>query len=1069
MLTFNLRRLRSPLAGLLLLPITAGAAAQNGSYPFVATPLMQFEYRAAPRPMRMPTAVSVAPDGRVFVADGAHDRILVFDPDGAASEIREIGGITLRQPVGLYVDAAGRLWIADTGNHRVVMFEPGPAPGGPVQIIEVPPSPGGHPADVTDVRTSPDGRHLWVVDNDGHRLLRLEISGGAWQVFGEEGEALGQLRYPFQLAIAGSGDVFVTDVINARVHLFDPQGRPLATVGVYGLERGGLYRPKGVAVDQAGRVWVSDSVTGVVQVFRDDGACLDVLRDAAGRVLRFETPCGLAFDAGGHLYVVELTADRVQKLQIAAQAGPLLPVPARPARIGTARQARSCTICHIEWMPEFSEGRAGLLMPPPEARPDDPPVSQAWMCLSCHDGSVVDSRLKVWEEHGHRTGVTPPDTMRVPEHLPLVEGRIACRTCHSAHTAGQPTGDIRTAVFLRVPNPASELCMSCHTDKVRGPAFGTHPTGGMPWAVPQALVEAGARVGPNPRELTCQVCHTAHGARFDHLLVMGTSSNQLCLTCHDQMRPGMFIEGPHHEHPLSARLTPEQVEAVAAMGTRLGPEGQLICLSCHKLHHGKADRFLLADDLTEGQMCLRCHAERNTLVGSPHDLRTNFPGERNRLGLTASTGGPCSSCHLFHRYARERTPGPVDREGLCLTCHDSGRCAQRKVLGPVNHPEARCTDCHDPHEPRFGHFLRARAEDLCLRCHGEHAALTGGPHDLVWRAAGRLDSPAASLDRCLACHRPHGNEATGLWRSPPSREVEGPDAVCLACHAGAAWHAAGSIAAQHPQSGSAALLAEGMPLVPGPGGERIGCRTCHDPHAGATGNVHLLRMTGPGSPEGLCITCHRNTAHIALTGHNAASLKRAGFEVGACRPCHQAHASSEEVEKRLMWSRALLRGRQPEPDSEVVTDRYCTGCHADGGWAHLPGAITHPSVAMFDPFAASLNGDLALFDPNGQRDPFGRIACRTCHTPHGRAAPPGGEDASFGDHVLRAAGLQLRPFHTPNACVSCHSEDALRRFLYFHDPQRRGGARPQPTVSRTPALSGTLPGGGSSSPPVPSP
>lgn len=1069
MLTTFARHLCSPLAGLLILPITAGAAVPDGSYPFVATPLAQFEYRAEPRPMRMPTAVSVSPDGRVFVADGVHDRVIAFTPDGAATEIREAGGLPLQRPTGLWADSRGRLWIADTGNRRIVAIGIAPGTKEPVWIVEVPPSPSGHPPDVTDVRTSPDGRYLWVVDNDGHRLLRQETESGVWQAFGEEGEALGQLRYPFQLAIGQGGEVFVTDVINARVQWFDSLGHPQTTLGVYGLERGGLYRPKGVAVDPAGRVWVSDSVTGVVQVFRGDGPCLDVLRDPAGQVLRFETPCGLAFDGAGHLYVVELTADRVRKLRVTAHAGPLLPAPVRATSIGSDRQARSCTVCHIEWMAEFTEGRDNLLLPPPQPSPDDPPVSQAWMCLSCHDGSVADSRRMVWEQHGHRTGTVPPATMRVPDHLPLVEGRIACRTCHSTHMTGQPTGDIRTAVFLRVPNQASELCMSCHTDKVRGPGFGTHPTGGMPWPVPQALLDAGARLGPNPRELTCQVCHTAHGASFDRLLVMGASSNRMCLTCHDQMRPGMFKEGTHTEHPLSARVTPEQAEAIAAMGMRLGPEGQLICLSCHKLHHGKGERFLLADDLTEGQMCLRCHPGRDTLVGSPHDLRINFPAERNRLGLTASTGGPCSSCHLFHRYARERTPGPVDRDGRCLTCHDSGRCAQRKMLGPVNHPGVRCSDCHDPHEPRHGYFLRARAEELCLRCHSEHASLTGGPHDLVWHNAGRLDSPAASLDRCLACHRAHGDETTGLWRSPPAREVDGPDAVCLACHAGAAWHAAGSIAALHPQRGSATLLAEGMPLVRGPDGERIGCRTCHDPHADPIGNIHLLRASGPGAPDGLCITCHKNTAHISLTGHSAASLRLAGFEIGACRPCHQAHASSGQVEKRLMWPRTLLPVREPGPESEVVADRYCTGCHRQGGRAHLPVAITHPNLVMFDPFAASLNGELALFDPNGQRDPFGRIACRTCHTPHGRAAPLAGEETGFGDQVLRAARLQLRPFHPPNACVGCHSEDALRRFLYFHDPQRRGGPRFQPTASQTPAMSGSLPGGGSSLRPAQSP
>ncbi len=89
-----------------------------------------------------------------------------------------------------------------------------------------------------------------------------------------------------------------------------------------------------------------------------------------------------------------------------------------------------------------------------------------------------------------------------------------------------------TAAMLRVRNDASQLCRMCHTDHTKGRGFGTHPTGGMPWSVPDEWVAAGAKVGPDPKRLICQTCHTPHGSREEHLLVMGTESNQLCLTCH---------------------------------------------------------------------------------------------------------------------------------------------------------------------------------------------------------------------------------------------------------------------------------------------------------------------------------------------------------------------------------------------------------------------------------------------------------------------------------------------------------------------------------------------------------
>ena len=113
----------------------------------------------------------------------------------------------------------------------------------------------------------------------------------------------------------------------------------------------------------------------------------------------------------------------------------------------------------------------------------------------------------------------------------------------------------------------------------------------------------------------------------------------------------------------AASAASQQAAAVAAMGTKLGPDEKLICLSCHKLHHGKSGRFMLADDLTEGRFCIQCHSEKTPVLESLHDLRTNRPEEKNRLGMTPHTGGPCSACHMFHRYARSPEPSALDPGG----------------------------------------------------------------------------------------------------------------------------------------------------------------------------------------------------------------------------------------------------------------------------------------------------------------------------------------------------------------------------------------------------------------------
>ena len=107
----------------------------------------------------------------------------------------------------------------------------------------------------------------------------------------------------------------------------------------------------------------------------------------------------------------------------------------------------NCSVCHIEWMDSFKEPAGALLIDPPGKAV----VADSDSCLGCHDGSVADSRRMVWLEHGHRTGIVPPAGMKVPAEFPLDKGKLACRTCHTAHVAGF-TESPKDAIFLRMRN-----------------------------------------------------------------------------------------------------------------------------------------------------------------------------------------------------------------------------------------------------------------------------------------------------------------------------------------------------------------------------------------------------------------------------------------------------------------------------------------------------------------------------------------------------------------------------------------------------------------------------------------
>ncbi|MCY2954556.1 MAG: NHL repeat-containing protein [Planctomycetota bacterium] len=261
-------------------------------------------------PMHMPTDVAVDSKLRVFVADGANDRILQFAPDGHLEQtLTDPGNQKLNRPIGLAIDSSDQLWIADTANHRLLVLSPDGLKATPITAPKLDES--SAPPDPTDIAITPDGRRTYIVDNKHHRILIRDNQTFKWTALGEPGKALGQFQYPFMITVGPENYVYVTEAVGARVQLISPAGRLAGQLGQWGVELGHFYRPKGIAADPTGRIFVSDSTLGVIQVFSPRGTTEGVLTSNDGRPLRFQHPMGMCFDKTGRLYVTELKANRV--------------------------------------------------------------------------------------------------------------------------------------------------------------------------------------------------------------------------------------------------------------------------------------------------------------------------------------------------------------------------------------------------------------------------------------------------------------------------------------------------------------------------------------------------------------------------------------------------------------------------------------------------------------------------------------------------------------------------------------------------------------------------------------
>jgi tripartite motif-containing protein 71 len=234
-----------------------------------------------------PFDVEVGPNGNVYVAEGANDRIQRFTAAGAllggwGTSGTDEGEFVL--PGALGTDPTGNVYVADAGNDRIQKFT----------------SVGSF------VRT-----WGWGVDN-GANAFQI-CSSGCQQGLASLTPGDGQFFLPNSIAVNADSEVYVGASENNRIQKFDLLGNFLTKWGMEGSDSAEFSAPDGVAIDPAGDVYVSDGGNSRIQKFSHDG---DFFTKFGGPGIgdgQFDFPLDLDFDSAGNLYVIDRFNNRVQK------------------------------------------------------------------------------------------------------------------------------------------------------------------------------------------------------------------------------------------------------------------------------------------------------------------------------------------------------------------------------------------------------------------------------------------------------------------------------------------------------------------------------------------------------------------------------------------------------------------------------------------------------------------------------------------------------------------------------------------------------------------------------------
>ncbi len=269
-----------------------------------------------------PRALTVSPQGQIYVADSGNHRVQVFDQNG--NFLKQWGGQEgpapgqLTEVWGIAVSKDGKVYVSDTWNHRVQIFDEDGHYLSEFGLFadtqgDVNAAPGSFwgPRDILLDR---DG-NLYVSDTGNKRVQKFTPDGqflGAW---GGGGITPGRFEEPVGLALDADGNIYVADAWNQRVQKFDSNFNFITEWPVDGWDSQNITNKPYIAVDSQNRVFISDPENYRIIVYDSNGNLLGTFGQYGQDIQSFRLPLDLAFGNDDALFVVDSDNNRVMKFR----------------------------------------------------------------------------------------------------------------------------------------------------------------------------------------------------------------------------------------------------------------------------------------------------------------------------------------------------------------------------------------------------------------------------------------------------------------------------------------------------------------------------------------------------------------------------------------------------------------------------------------------------------------------------------------------------------------------------------------------------------------------------------
>ena len=271
------------------------------------------------------SGIAVDTQDLVYLFNRSEPTVQVYRPDGALART-----FSTANPKGTHYikfDAEGNVWLADFRSHIVEKY----SPTGKLLLTL---GEAGHPGcdashfnGPTDMTFAPNG-DVFVSDGYGNRrVVHFDKQGRFVKAWGEAGTGPGKFALPHAIAADSQGRLYVADRNNARIQVFDTEGKLLAVWD-------NLLVPWGFAMMEDDKLWVCGSSR--VRQPNGDGWCiapppdqllmklspegkvlvrasLPKTAEGAGKPGEVNWVHGIAVDSKGRLYLGDIEGKRAQR------------------------------------------------------------------------------------------------------------------------------------------------------------------------------------------------------------------------------------------------------------------------------------------------------------------------------------------------------------------------------------------------------------------------------------------------------------------------------------------------------------------------------------------------------------------------------------------------------------------------------------------------------------------------------------------------------------------------------------------------------------------------------------